>query len=33
MAATVLGTIPLMILFVFINKYFVQSVVSSGVKG
>lgn len=33
MAATVLATIPLMILFVFINKYFVQSVVSSGVKG
>ncbi len=33
MAATVLSTIPLMILFVFINRYFVQSVVSSGVKG
>lgn len=33
MAATVLSTIPLMILFIFINRYFVQSVVSSGVKG
>jgi multiple sugar transport system permease protein len=33
MAATVLATIPLMILFIFINRYFVQSVVSSGVKG
>ncbi|HEY9075389.1 MAG TPA: carbohydrate ABC transporter permease [Anaerolineaceae bacterium] len=33
MAATVLATIPLMILFLFINRYFVQSVVSSGVKG
>jgi multiple sugar transport system permease protein len=33
MAATVLATVPLMILFVFINRYFVQSVVSSGVKG
>jgi len=33
MAATVLSTIPLMILFVFLNKYFVQSVISSGVKG
>jgi multiple sugar transport system permease protein len=33
MAATVLATIPLLILFVFVNRYFVQSVVSSGVKG
>ena len=33
MAATVLATIPLLILFVFINRYFVQSVISSGVKG
>jgi multiple sugar transport system permease protein len=33
MAATVLSTLPLMILFIFINKYFVQSVISSGVKG
>ena len=33
MAATVLSTIPLMILFIFINRYFVQSIVSSGVKG
>jgi multiple sugar transport system permease protein len=33
MAATVLATIPLLILFIFINRYFVQSVVSSGVKG
>lgn len=33
MAATVLSTIPLLILFLFINRYFVQSVISSGVKG
>ena len=33
MAATVLSSVPLMILFIFINRYFVQSVVSSGVKG
>jgi multiple sugar transport system permease protein len=33
MAATVLSTIPLLILFIFINRYFVQSVISSGVKG
>lgn len=33
MAATVLATIPLLILFIFVNRYFVQSVISSGVKG
>jgi multiple sugar transport system permease protein len=33
MAATVLSTIPLLILFIFLNRYVVQSVVSSGVKG
>lgn len=33
MAATVLGTMPLLIAFVFANRFFVQSAISSAVKG
>jgi multiple sugar transport system permease protein len=33
MAATVLGTMPLLAVFVVANRYFVQSIISSGVKG
>lgn len=33
MAATVLGTVPLLIVFIFANRFFVQSAISSAVKG
>jgi multiple sugar transport system permease protein len=33
MAATVLATVPLLAVFIFANRYFVQSIISSGVKG
>jgi multiple sugar transport system permease protein len=33
MAATVLSTAPLLLVFILANRFFVQSVVSSGVKG
>jgi ABC-type glycerol-3-phosphate transport system permease component len=33
MAATVLSTAPLLAVFIIANRFFVQSVVTSGVKG